>query len=34
MKKATFYNKVTEYSELLEEEDRYLQSIKTAGWNR
>lgn len=34
MKKATFYNKVTEYGELLEEEARYLQSIKTAGWNR
>lgn len=34
MKKATFYNKVTEYSELLEEEERYRKAIKRAGWNR
>ena len=34
MKKATFYNKVTEYSELLEEEVRYRKAIKRAGWNR
>lgn len=30
MKKATFYNKVTEYSELLDEEERYRNSIKQA----
>ena len=34
MKKATVYNKVTEYSELLEEEVRYRKAIKRAGWNR
>ncbi len=34
MKKATFYNKLTEYKEMLDDEEAYKNSIKAAQWNQ
>lgn len=32
LKKATFYNKVTQYREILESEKKYIESIRTSEW--